>query len=175
MAKIDEVQEVAVSKLKPYENNPRMNDSAVEAVANSIKEFGFRVPIIVDKNYVIITGHTRLKAAQLLGMKTVPVIVADDLSEEQARAFRIADNRTSDMSIWDNKLLLEELEALEDSGFFTGFDWDGIDELKILDEKDTSPMADIQYGIMYELVCRSMDPDKIDKIKELWEDMGGDD
>lgn len=175
MTKIAKVQEVAISKLKPYENNPRMNDMGVEAVANSISEFGFRVPIVVDKNYVIITGHTRLKAAQKLGMETVPVIVADDLTEDQARAFRIADNRTSDMSIWDNKLLLEELGALEDSGLYTGFDWDGIDELKILDEKDTSPMADIQYGIMYELVCRSMDPDKIDRIKQLWEDMGGDD
>ena len=83
--------------LTPYDNNPRDNDGAVEAVANSIREFGFKAPIIVDRDRVIIAGHTRLKAALSLGLREVPVIVADDLTEEQARAYRLADNRTGEM------------------------------------------------------------------------------
>lgn len=79
-----------INQLKPYENNPRINDKAVDAVAASIKEFGFKVPIIIDKNNVIVAGHTRLKAAQKLGLEEVPVIVADDLTEEQIKAFRLA-------------------------------------------------------------------------------------
>ena len=103
-----------VSELTPYEKNPRLNDKAVEACAESIKAYGFKVPIIVDRNGIIVTGHTRLKAAKALGMKEVPCIIADDLTDEQIRAFRIADNKVSDFSIWDNKLLLEELEAIAD-------------------------------------------------------------
>ncbi|MEE1040646.1 MAG: ParB N-terminal domain-containing protein, partial [Lachnospiraceae bacterium] len=161
--------------LKPYDKNPRMNEGGVNAVAESIKQFGFRVPIVCDKNYVIICGHTRLKAAQKIGLDRVPVIVADDLTEEQAKAFRIADNRTSDLSIWDNKLLLEELEALAGIDVFTGFDFNNIEELSILDEADSSALDESEYGVAYELVCRSMDKEKIGKIKKAWEDMGGDD
>lgn len=98
--------------LIPYNNNPRVNDGAVDAVAKSIEEFGFRNPIIVDKNNVIIAGHTRLKASQRLGLKAVPVIVADDLTEEQANALRIVDNRTSDLAEWDFVKLKEELEGI---------------------------------------------------------------
>jgi ParB-like chromosome segregation protein Spo0J len=98
----------------PYENNPRKNDEAVDYVANSIKEFGFKVPIIVDKENVIVTGHTRLKAAQKLGLKEVPVIYADDLTEEQVKAFRIADNKVAEFSTWDLEKLDLELEELED-------------------------------------------------------------
>lgn len=90
-----QIEEMRVADLIPYENNPRKNDEAVEAVAASIKEFGFKVPIIVDADNVIIAGHTRLKAAQLLGMETVPVIRADDLTDEQVKAFRLADNKTA--------------------------------------------------------------------------------
>lgn len=90
-----------VKDLIPYDKNPRKNKGAVDAVANSIKEFGFKVPIIVDKNNVIITGHTRLKAAKRLKMKEVPVIKADDLTEEQVKAFRIADNKTGELAEWD--------------------------------------------------------------------------
>lgn len=82
--------------LKPYENNPRFNDDAVEFVANSIKEFGFKVPIVIDKNGVIVAGHTRYKASIELGLKEVPCIVADDLSDEQVKAFRLADNKVSE-------------------------------------------------------------------------------
>ena len=84
------VIEVDVNKLIPYTNNPRKNDRAVDPVANSIREFGFKVPIVIDKENNVVCGHTRLKAAKKLGMKAVPCIIADDLSEEQVRAFRLA-------------------------------------------------------------------------------------
>ena len=102
-----------IEDLIPYENNPRYNDEAVEYVANSIKEFGFRVPIIVDKNNVIVAGHTRYKASLELGLDEVPTIVADDLSEEQIKAFRLADNKVSEQSQWNLELLEEELADLD--------------------------------------------------------------
>ena len=106
------VIEVKTSDLFPYANNPRNNDSAVEAVANSIHDFGFRVPIVIDKNNVIVAGHTRLKAAQKLGYEKVPCIVADDLTPEQVNAFRLADNKTGELADWDYVLLDEELKNL---------------------------------------------------------------
>lgn len=98
----------------PYENNPRDNDSAVEGVMNSIKEFGFKQPIVVDKAGVIVVGHTRYKAAERLGLKEVPVIVADDLSPYQVAAYRLADNKVSEASDWNFSLLDKEIESLED-------------------------------------------------------------
>ena len=88
------------NELKPYDKNPRLNDEAVEAVATSIREFGFRSPIIVDNDRVIIAGHTRYKAALRLGLKEVPVLVADNLTSEQVRAYRIADNKTAEIAQW---------------------------------------------------------------------------
>ena len=96
-------------EIVPYENNPRLNDEAVEPVANSIKQFGFKVPIIIDSSNVIVAGHTRLKAAKQLGMDKVPCIVASDLTEEQIKAFRLADNKVSEFSSWDYEKLEEEL------------------------------------------------------------------
>ena len=97
-----------VSEIVPYENNPRKNDKAVEFVANSIKEFGFKVPIIIDKENVIVAGHTRLKAAEKLGFKEVPCILADDLTDKQIKAFRVADNKVADAAEWDlDKLSIE--------------------------------------------------------------------
>ena len=93
-----EIREVSIKDIHPYEKNPRINDNAVEAVANSIKEFGFKQPIVVDGNMEIIAGHTRWKAAKKLKLKTVPVLVADDLTEEQVRAYRIADNTTGELA-----------------------------------------------------------------------------
>lgn len=108
------IEEMKVGELIPYENNPRKNDAAVDAVAASIREFGFKVPIVIDKAGVIIAGHTRAKAAKKLGMKTVPVIRADDLTEEQVKAFRLADNKTGELAEWDFAKLEEELRALDD-------------------------------------------------------------
>jgi len=121
--------------LKPYEKNPRYNDEAVDFVANSIKEFGFKVPIVVDKNDVIVAGHTRYKASEKLGLKEVPTIVASDLTEEQVKAYRLADNKVSERSNWNFELLDQELDDIldinmEDFGFTDiQIDWDNVEEI----------------------------------------------
>lgn len=109
-----EVKLWKIGDVKPYEKNPRRNDSAVDAVAASIQEFGWKQPIVVDKDGIIIAGHTRYKAAKKLRMKDVPVVVADDLTEEQVKAYRLADNKTADLSEWDEELLGSELFDLSD-------------------------------------------------------------
>lgn len=116
------IQNMKIEDLKPYENNPRINDEAVDAVAASIKEFGFKVPIVADKNNVIVAGHTRLKAAQKLGLTEVPVIIADDLTEEQVNAFRLADNKVGELATWDFKKLEEELGHINTDMAQFGFD-----------------------------------------------------
>ena len=107
-----QIEELYLKELIPYANNPRNNDGAVDAVASSIKEFGFKVPIIIDKENVIVAGHTRLKAAERLGLEKVPCIRADDLTEEQVKAFRLADNKTAEMAEWDFDLLKEEISSI---------------------------------------------------------------
>ena len=109
-----EIKETSINDIRPYENNPRFNEASVDKVAASIKEFGFRNPIIVDKDGVIIAGHTRYKAAQRLGLQTVPIIVAEDLTPEQVKAYRIADNKVGEASLWDYDLLSIELEGIKD-------------------------------------------------------------
>ena len=108
------VQEMPIVDIKPYERNPRKNAAAVDYVANSIKEFGFKQPIVVDADHVIVVGHTRWLAAKKLKMKTVPVLVADDLTPEQAKAYRLADNKTNEFSEWDDDLLDLEMDDLSD-------------------------------------------------------------
>lgn len=110
----DIVKIMDINALKPYPNNPRKNEHAIEPVANSIREFGFKQPIIVDKNNVIIAGHTRLLAAKELGMTKVPVIVADDLDPEQVKAYRLADNKTGELAGWDFEQLDIELGDIAD-------------------------------------------------------------
>lgn len=105
---------VPINSIKPYENNPRNNDQGVDAVAKSIKEFNWQQPIVVDKDKVIIVGHTRYKAAKKLGMDKVPVVVADGLSPEQVKAYRLADNKTGELTDWDESLLDEELNDILD-------------------------------------------------------------
>lgn len=107
-----QIIDLQIDEIKPYQNNPRNNEAAVAAVAASIKEFGFKVPLVVDKNNVIVAGHTRHKAALQLGFSTVPAIRADDLTEEQVAAFRLADNKTAELAEWDIDKLEEELAAL---------------------------------------------------------------
>jgi len=119
-----------VADLIPYANNPRKNDKSAEQVAASIREFGFKVPLVIDRNGVVVTGHTRLKAAKKLKMQEVPCIIADDLSDEQVKAFRLADNKVSEASEWDFEKLDLEIKDLDfDLGQF-GF------EIPDLDEKD---------------------------------------
>ena len=139
-----------VGDLIPYENNPRDNDRAVEAVAASIKEFGFKNPIIVDKNNVIVAGDTRRKAAKKLGLEEVPTIKADDLTEEQVRAFRLADNKTAELAEWDFSKLEEELDEVIDVdmsvfGFFlNGGEEDDDDET---DGKYTEEKKGLRYEV----------------------------
>ncbi len=117
----------SLSDIKPYDNNPRVNDGAVDAVVASIKEFGFRQPIVVDEEGVTIVGHTRLKAAQKLGLEQVPVHVATDLTPAQIKAYRIADNQTANLAEWDRDLLPLELADLQELDFdlgLLGFDQD---------------------------------------------------
>ena len=110
------VEQWDIERVKPYEKNPRRNDKAVEAVAKSIQEFGFRQPIVVDSAGVIVVGHTRYKAALKLGLKSVPVHVAAELTPRQARAYRLADNRSAEHAEWDVDLLPIELGELRDGG-----------------------------------------------------------
>lgn len=130
------IQLLELTQLTPYEKNPRNNEKAVDKVAESIKHFGFKVPIVIDKNNIIVAGHTRYKAAEQLKLTKVPCIVADDLTDEQVKAYRLADNKVAEFSEWDFDLLQEELEELSniDLGLF------GFDELE--KEIETDPSED---------------------------------
>lgn len=123
------IKDININDIIPYENNPRNNKEAIEPVKNSIKEFGFKVPIIIDKDNIIVAGHTRYHAAKELELKEVPCIVADDLNEEQIRAFRLADNKVSEIATWDIDLLNLELENIINIDMEL-FDFDlGIDDV----------------------------------------------
>lgn len=151
--------------LHPYENNPRNNDEAVEPVANSISEFGFKVPIVATSDGEIINGHTRWKAAKKLKLKTVPVIIADDLTEEQVKAFRLADNKVAEIAQWDIELLLDEIENINDVdmalfGFtdcdYTLDDFDDEDgDADVLSEEESESEGEqpssVEYGDIYQL------------------------
>lgn len=133
-----EIIEKKTADLIPYAKNPRHNDDAVQYVANSIKDFGFKVPIVIDKAGVIVCGHTRLKAAKLLKLDTVPCVVADDLTPEQIQAFRLADNKVSEAATWDNNLLDDELRQIGETGLDFSMDDFGFDlsHLNPLDDEE---------------------------------------
>ena len=170
-----QVQSMKIDEVKPYPNNPRNNDDGVEAVANSIKEFGWQQPIVVDKDNVIIVGHTRYKAAKKLGMDKVPVVVADNLSPEQVKAYRLADNKTGELTDWDMGLLDDELADIADidmSDF--GFDLDlGDDEAKVQEddfdeevpEEPKSKLGQIYQLGRHRLMCG--DSTKSEMVKKL--------
>ncbi len=128
---------IKLKDLKPYEKNPRRNDEAVKYVAESIKEFGFKVPIVVDKNNVIVAGHTRYKASKKLHLEEVPCIIADDLTPDQIKAYRLADNKVGEIAEWDDELLLEELADIDMSMDVFGFEEFDLD--------DDSPDAEEDY------------------------------
>lgn len=132
--------------LTPYPNNPRQNEEAVAEVAKSIAEFGFRQPVVVDKNKVIIVGHTRHLAAIQLGLKTIPVHIATDMTETQARAYRLVDNRSAEYSEWDDERLMKEVFGLaHDDGFDIesfGFSTEEMDEGNTLTKKDARHLED---------------------------------
>src|SRR5262245_18861353 len=138
-----QIEERPIESVKPYDNTPRVNDPGVDAVAKSIEAFGFRQPVVVDEHDVVIVYHTRLKAAQKLGMKTVPVHVAVGLSPAQAQAYRIADNQTATLSTWAEDKFALELIGLQEKGFdldLTGFSADDI--LRLMNASATPGQAD---------------------------------
>lgn len=152
--------DVAITSLKEYENNPRNNDKSVEKVAASIREFGFKVPIVIDKNNVIVCGHTRVRAAKRLKLDVVPCIVADDLTPEQIRAFRLADNKTSEFSDWDIEKLDAELAALDIDMTLFGFE-DGTSK-----DKSTTERKDLSDAVseVYEVIVECADENEQEEI-----------
>jgi len=153
-----EVIQASIGSVIPYANNPRNNEGAVDNVASSIQEFGFRQPIVVDEEYVILVGHTRLAAARRLGLESVPIHIAEGLSESQKRAYRIADNRVAQDSKWDDVLLKIELEDLDDDNYDlenTGFTLPELDMLMLGEEDEEDEDANLledSYTIQYNII-----------------------
>lgn len=145
----------SITELVPYENNPRNNDEAVQYVAESIREFGFKVPIIIDKNNVIVAGHTRYKASKRLGLSEVPCVVADDLTEEQVKALRLADNKVSEYATWNLDKLELEMNELELDMELFGFEPLEDDSDNVAEEDDFEPVlpevAKSKPGDIYKL------------------------
>lgn len=152
------VTEKKISALTPYENNPRKNDAAVPAVKASIREFGFDTPLVIDKDGVIVTGHTRLKAAKALGMKTVPTVTADDLTEEQIRAFRLADNKTAEGEL-DSQILADELATLD------GIDMEAFGFIPEFSAAE--PAEEVQAAFIWKAVMTSSQREIIDRAFQL--------
>ena len=164
-----------INTIKPYENNPRkLSEKAIETVAMSLKEYGFRQPIVVDKDRIIVVGHTRFRASKKLGFKEVPITIADNLTPEQINAYRIADNRTAQESEWDYKLLQEEFSNLVDEKFnleLTGFNEDELKKYLSMEEdfevdlpeinnEDKQPFQQITFTLhneQYEIVQQALD------------------
>lgn len=163
---------VNIDDVHPYERNPRNNEKAVDAVAKSISEYGFKVPVILDENNVVVAGHTRILAAKKLGITEIPVVMADDLTPEQIRAFRIADNKVADLSIFDNKLLLEELEEIGPD-LFTGFDTSDLFD-DTLDESDNDVLEDNENGVVYTVQLKTQDKDRAESVKAFIESVKDD-
>lgn len=163
-----------IEKLKPYEKNPRINEDAVGPAAESIEKYGFLVPMVIKQDGTIASGHTRLKVAKQVGLKEVPCIIADHLNDVQIRGFRIADNKTHDFSIWDNKLLLEEYKEILgiDNTIFTGFTESEILE-SVLDESSSKITEDDDFLSQYEIVFKSNSKERIERIRDMWDSMEG--
>tara|TARA_B110000483_G_scaffold219320_1_gene273416 strand:+ start:176 stop:1321 length:1146 start_codon:yes stop_codon:yes gene_type:complete len=151
-----------INSIKPYENNPRkLSEKAIETVAMSLKEYGFRQPIVVDKDRIIVVGHTRFRASKKLGFKEVPITIADNLTTEQINAYRIADNRTSEESEWDNELLKMELKELDLKDFnleLTGFNEDQLNNM-LFEEKE---------GLTDEDEVPETPEEPISKLGDIW-------
>lgn len=138
-----QIVEKRLNEIKPYENNPRKNDNAVPYVAESIKRYGFKVPIVIDKNGVIVAGHTRYLASLELGLKNVPCIIADDLSPEEIKEFRLVDNKVSEYATWNFSQLEEELSEIDFGEFDFGFTTE-------LGDINIEPVEEIKKGSLAE-------------------------
>jgi site-specific DNA-methyltransferase (adenine-specific) len=151
-----------ITSIKPYENNPRkLKDAAIEKVAMSLKEYGFRQPIVVDKDRIIVVGHTRYRASKKLGFKEVPITIADNLTPEQINAYRIADNRTAEESEWDNELLKMEIKELEAKDF-------KLDLLGFNDEQLNDILFEEKQGLTDEDEVPEAPEEPISKLGDIW-------
>ena len=172
--------EKRIDEIKPYEKNPRKNDHAVKYVVESIRQFGFKNPIVIDKNGVIVAGHTRYKAAKKLNLEEVPCIVADDLTDEQIKAFRLADNKVAEKADWDFELLNAELDELldfdmGDFGFYDAYNEDEFDHLfesqaKTPAEKESKTEQEDEGG--WCVVINAETEDEALEIMEAIKEMG---
>ncbi len=161
-----------INDLQMYENNPRKNSDAVQYVANSIQQFGFKVPIIIDKNNTIVCGHTRYKAARRLKMAKVPCIMADDLDEDQIRAFRLADNKVAEMATWDYDRLEQEFALIDplefdiaDFGFFPNYEADEEEEEE--DEVGNSVTEEKTYSLVIDCESKAEQKDVYDRLAKM--------
>ena len=154
-----------IDDLVPYENNPRNNEDAVDAVASSIEAFGFKVPVIIDGDNVVVAGHTRLKAARRLGMEHIPCIVADDLTEEQVKAFRLADNKVSELAEWDFSKLETELASIDFDMLRFGFETDTEDEDETSEHPDRKDLSEEEGGC-FEVIVECADEEEQERIYE---------
>lgn len=150
------ISDIKIDEIIPYVNNPRINDNAVDFVAASIKEFGFKVPIVIDKDNVVVCGHSRLKAAKKLGLESVPCLRADDLTDQQIKAFRLADNKVSEYAVWDLEKLDVELESIDLDMVDFGFDSELSDEgagLEVVEDEAPELPAEpkAKLGDLYKL------------------------
>lgn len=169
------IQEWDVDRLIPYVRNPRRNDHAVNNVAAGIREYGFKVPVIARSDGTVVDGHLRLKAALKLGLKTVPVVLADDLSEAQIKAFRISVNRMADLAEWDTDLLgleIDELKSMNVDLDLTGFDADSLNDLLDMDDGWQTDIDVVdKYGETLDgakaTVKITVESDQTDRVKEL--------
>lgn len=165
-----------ISELKDYENNPRKNDKAVDAVANSINSFGFKVPVIIEPDGTIIAGHTRVKASKKLGLEEVPCIIADDLTEDQIKAFRVADNKTAELADWDMDKLIDELKGIEMDMEQFGFDdLEKLLDRDVLEDEFVEELPDVAYAKKgdifvfgkHRLMCGdSTKPEDVEKLRD---------
>lgn len=171
-----QIIEKNIKELIPYEKNPRKNDKSVDKVAKSIDQFGFRVPVVIDKDNVIVCGHTRYKAAQKLQLASIPCVVADDLTDEQIKAYRLADNKVSEDSEWDIDLLAEELNGIIDIDMSDFGFLDIEDDSDIEDAQEDNFTAEIpdepkaKYGDIYQLGNHRLmcgDSTSVDDVKNL--------
>ena len=159
------IKQVSIDDIKPYKRNARDNKRAIKEVMKSIKRFGFQQPIVVDENNEIVVGHTRFQAAKDLGLKEVPVKVADGLTPQEIKAYRIADNRTSDFSEWDHDLLKDELEQIMSEDPTLNMEFLGFNTLEELD-LETFKIEDHTDKEVVEILIKS-DPSEREKITKL--------
>ena len=162
-----DIVEKKLADIKPYEKNPRKNDNAVDTVANSISQFGFKVPIVIDKDNVIVCGHTRYKASKKLGLEVVPCVIADDLTEEQIKAYRLADNKVSELAEWDIDLLGEELDDIfniDMSDF--GFDLSEDEPTAPTERKDLSDKVGETYEVLIECDSEEQQAEIYERVRK---------